>query len=690
MDIGFSLGRRLPVILQTETAECGLACITMIAQFYGSSLDLRALRTHAGTALRGANLVMLILAAGRVNLRARALRLELSELGDLQMPCVLHWDMSHFVVLKEVKGDQVVVHDPAVGVREFSIDEISKHFTGIALELEPAPEFEVGEAPSRLRLRDVLGRVRGAVLGFAQVFLLALILEGLVIMTPFQMQWTIDQALLSRDADLMMVLAIGFAFLLLFQTLVSGLRSWTITHIGALISVQWVTNIFAHLVHLPLSYFAGRHVGDVVSRIDSVRSIQRVITTQFVGALIDGIMSVTLLVIMMLYSPTLLSIVLSAFIIYFVLLWVLLKPHRQANQDYILSSARQNSALIEVLRAMPTLKLANQLETRVNNYQNGQVEVANRDIRMQVWALAQQHSNQLVYGFQRVFLIWLGARAVMASEMSVGMLVAFIAYADMFAMRGAKLIEQLKELRMLALHVDRLADITQTPREPFQWSDIDSTTLSNRIELRNVGFRYGDNEPWVFRNLNICVESGESVAIVGPSGCGKSTLAKIILGLEMPTEGEVLYGGFEIRKLGLKQYRRIVAAVLQDDILMAGTIGENITLEQVGVTEDEIRAVARMAELDEDIMAMPMQYRTTVGDMGNALSGGQRQRLILARALFRSPRLLVLDEATSHLDEACEHRVNENVRGMSLTRIIIAHRSATIASANRVIFLGAD
>ncbi|HEX7650532.1 MAG TPA: peptidase domain-containing ABC transporter [Noviherbaspirillum sp.] len=678
------------MVMQTEAAECGLACIAMIAQYHGSTRDLRSIRAKEGARLRGANLIMLILAAGRINLRARALRLELSELKDLQTPCVLHWDMAHFVVLKEVSGNRVTIHDPALGAREFSLEEVSKHFTGVALELEPTPDFETGEPVDRLRLRDVIGRVRGATQAFIQIFLLALVLEGLIVVAPFQMQWTIDQVLLTRDADLSMVLAIGFAFLLLFQILVSGLRSWAITHLGALLSVQWVTNIFAHMVHLPLRYFAARHVGDVVSRIDSVRSIQRVITTQFVGALIDGLMSMTLLVLMALYSPMLLTVVLSAFAVYFVSLWVLYKPHRRATQDLILSSAVQNSALIEVLRAMPTLKLANQLEARVNTYQNGQVEVANRDIRTQVWALVQQHANQFVFGFQRVLIIWMGARAVMANDMSVGMLVAFLAYADLFAARAAKLVEQLKELRMLSLHVERLADVTQTPREPHQWSDMDSTTLPNRIELRDVGFRYGENDPWIFRNLNLSVEGGESVAIVGPSGCGKSTLAKIILGLEMPTEGEVLYGGIEIRKLGLKRYRQIISAVLQDDVLMAGTIADNITLEQPGCTEEAIRTVAQMAEIDADILAMPMQYRTEVGDMGSALSGGQRQRLILARALFRAPRVLLLDEATSHLDEACEQRVNENIRGMSLTRIIIAHRPATIASASRIINLGIE
>jgi ATP-binding cassette subfamily B protein RaxB len=270
-------------------------------------------------------------------------------------------------------------------------------------------------------------------------------------------------------------------------------------------------------------------------------------------------------------------------------------------------------------------------------------------------------------------------------KFSAGMLIAFIAYADQFTSRVAGLIDKWVDFSMLKLHAERVADIALTEPEQMAATAWNGTVPEASIELRNVSFRYADGEPWILKNCNLRIEPGESVAIVGPSGCGKSTLAKVVLGLLQPQEGEVRFGGTDIRKLGLDNYRQWVGAVMQDDQLFAGSIADNISFFDPGAAPMRIEEAARAAAIHDDISLMPMGYQSLVGDMGSSLSGGQKQRVILARALYRKPKLLVLDEATSNLDIERERQVNTVINRLKVTRLVIAHRPETVASARHVL-----
>jgi ATP-binding cassette subfamily B protein RaxB len=267
------------------------------------------------------------------------------------------------------------------------------------------------------------------------------------------------------------------------------------------------------------------------------------------------------------------------------------------------------------------------------------------------------------------------------------MLIAFIAYADQFISRAAGLIDKWVDFRMLRLHAERVADIALTAPEASADQPWSGPIPAASIELDNVSFRYADDEPWILRHCSLRVEAGESIAIVGPSGCGKSTLAKLVLGLLQPVEGEVRFGGIPIGKLGLDTYRQWVSAVMQDDQLFAGSVADNISFFDPEVSMERVVVAAHMAAIHDDIMAMPMGYESLVGDMGSSLSGGQKQRVILARALYRRPLLLMLDEATSHLDARREQMVNAAISHIAVTRIVVAHRPETIASAKHVIAL---
>ena len=681
---GFGRRRRLPMILQTEAAECGLASIAMIGCFYGHDLDLPSLRQRESLSLKGMTLTQLIAMAGRLDLTTRPLRVEMEHLRHLRTPCILHWDLNHFVVLKQATAKVLVIHDPAQGVRRMRMEEASKHFTGVALELWPAPVFKPQKARQPISIKGLMGDVHGLKRGLSQVLLMALALEGLVLLGPFYLQWVIDQVLVTHDASLLGVLVLGFLLLTVFRVIVTAMRAWSIVWISATLSVQWIGNLFGHLLHLPLAFFEKRHIGDVVSRFGSVQAIQRTLTTQFVSAVLDGLMSVLTLVLMAVYSVPLTGLVLAAFALYAVLRWGIFRPLRRVTEDHLVYAARQQSDLLETIRGIQPLKLANRQDHRRARYSNALVDTTQREISIQRWNIAFQAGKGLVFGAERVLVIGLAALLVLRGEFSVGMLVAFAAYADQFTQRAGNLIDHWNDLKMLGLHAERVADIALTEPEAQLHGAYTGSDPEPRVEVKNLSFRYADGEPWVIQDLSFSIAPGQSLAISAPSGTGKTTLAKLALGLLKPTEGQILYGGVDIRTLGLARYRSLVGAVMQEDSLFAGSIAENISFFDPDATPLRIEAAARQAQIHDDISAMPMGYQTLVGDMGSSLSGGQKQRVLLARALYRKPRFLVLDEATSHLDIAREREVNAVVKALNITRMVLAHRPETLASSDRV------
>jgi ATP-binding cassette subfamily B protein RaxB len=684
----FGARKRLPLFLQTEAAECGLASIGMVACFHGHRLDLAGLRRRFTVSLKGATLAYLIQAAGRLHLAPRPLRLELDELPQLKAPCILHWDMNHFVVLKSADARGAVIHDPAFGVRRMANAQISTHFTGIALELTPTVDFQPVDDRRRVRLRDLLGPVSGLKRSLAQVFGLALALQAIALATPFYMQWAIDGAVVSADRDLLTVLGLGFLLLAVVQVGISTLRSWVVLYLGTHLNLQWLANVFSHLLRLPVSWFEKRHLGDVVSRFGAVTTIQRTLTSSFVEALIDGVMALATLAMMLVYSAALTAVALLAVAVYAVLRWGFYAPLRHATEEQIVHTAKQQSHFLETVRGVQSIKLFGRQEERRSRWLNLVVDAVNQDLVAQKLGLGLRCANGLVFGAERIAIVWLGALLILDSAFSVGMLFAFVAYKEQFSARFSSLIDKLIELRMLGLQAERLADIVLTAPE-HESTLVSAEAIDASLEARDLSFRYSDTEPFVLLNCSFRVEAGESVAFVGPSGGGKTTLVKLMLGLLSPTDGKVLAGGLDIHKLGIDRYRKLVGTVMQDDQLFAGSIADNISFFDPAPDHGAIERFARLAAVHDDITAMPMGYNTLIGDMGAALSGGQKQRILVARALYKEPRILFLDEATSALDVAKERAVSQAIGSLHLTRIIIAHRPETIASAERVIVLQA-
>lgn len=670
----------------------------MVANAHHLQLDLTEIRRRFAVSLKGATLQQLVTHASQLHFSSRPLRLELDELAQLQLPCILHWDLNHFVVLKKVASKQITILDPAIGERRLSMVEVSAHFTGVALELTPNADFKPADQRQRVALSALTGKVLGLKRSLFQIFTVAVVLELFAIASPLLNQLVVDDAIATHDMDLLQVLIIGFGLLLIIQTAIGLARSWMVMVLGQSLSLQWAGNVFAHLIKLPVEFFEKRHLGDIVSRFGAVGAIQKTLTTSVIEAVLDGIMGMAALGMMLLYSPKLAAVTVGATVVYGLMRWVAYNPFRQAASERLIVSARENTHFLETLRAITPLKLFGREQERRSRWQNLLVEVQNRDVRTAKMNIAFSTANTFVFGVENLLVFWWGAGLVMqsgvggasaatASPFTIGMLFAYISYKGQFTTRVSALINYAVEIRMLSLHSERLADIVLAEPEVDNMPPNDLAHLQPSIELRNVSFRYGEGEPWVMKDMNLALQAGQSVALVGPSGCGKTTLLKVMLGLLHPQEGEVLYGGVPVKHLGLQNYRRVIGTVMQEDVLLAGSIADNISFFDLRVDQLRIHACAAMAAVHDDIAKMPMGYQTLVGDMGSSLSGGQKQRVLLARALYKNPRVLALDEATSHLDIANERRVTEALATMPLTRIIVAHRPETIAGAQRVVGL---
>lgn len=678
----------MEAIHQSESSECGLASLAMVARHYGQRIALRDLRQRFSLSLKGANLSRLMTIAGQLGFQCRPLRLDLEELNQLKTPCILHWDLNHFVVLAKVGKKKVAILDPAFGKRELSHAEVSTHFTGVALELTPSAEFKPQKAAPSISFRQLTGRVIGLWRSLALILALSVALQVFVILAPFFMQWVVDQVLISADRSLLTVLGLGFALVLLLQVSIGLLRGWSVVYLSSRLGLQWMGNVFSHLLKLPLDFFEKRHLGDITSRMGSVQTIQRTLTTSFVEALIDGLMAVVTLGMMLLYSWKLALVTLLAVALYLGLRALAFRPVREGTEQQLVAGAKQQSHLLESIRGVQSVKIAGRETSRRSTYLNLMNDTVNRDVWLAKLGLGFNTASQLIFGAERIAVIWIGAMLALQNVFSVGMLIAYLAYKDQFAGRIGSLIDKWVEFRMLRLHGERLADIALAEPEVLDAHRFEQTSsTSTRLQVDGLNFRYAEGEPWVLQDCSFTVEEGESVAIVGPSGCGKTTLVKLLLGLLMPTHGIVAVGGQDIAKLGPHNYRQMVGAVMQDDQLFAGSVAENIAFGEEGFDSERIEAAARLAAVHDEIVAMPMGYHSLIGDMGTTLSGGQKQRVILARALYRMPRILFLDEATSHLDVERERLVNEAVRELKLTKVIIAHRPETIASADRVLVM---
>ncbi len=676
---------KLPMILQSEATECALACLAMIAGFHGRKESLSELRRRFSVSLKGTTLNGLVSAADRLGLSGRAVRLELGELKQLNTPCILHWGLNHFVVLCKIKRKRITVHDPARGKLILSIEEVSRHFTGVALELTPAPDFIKKKQPEKVRIWDLWTRMTGFVPSVMQLILLAVLLQVFALISPLVNQLVIDEAITKGDLAFLNVVIIGFASLLLIRIAIDSLRSWVGMVLGQLLTFQMSSNLLRHVLRLPAEWFEKRHVGDVVSRMGSLRPLQELFTSAFVTILLDGIMAVTTLAMMFLYSKTLAAAVVGVVVLSFLVKLATFPYVRWMTEEQIHKKAELQSMLLETIRGARAIKIFGRENDRHSLWQNTFADTMNIDIRLQKFGIVSSTATGIVFGLLDLGILYLGAREVITGSLTLGMFFAFQSYRGQFAGRIDALVIQYFAFRMVGLHLERLSDIAHTEVEAGL-DTLNSTTrlLTGNVEVLDLHFRYGVSDPWVLRGVDFIVSPGQRIVITGSSGSGKSTLLKLLIGLHQPVEGKILFDGRPLMANDLRAIRSQLGVVMQDDRLLSGSLVENISFFSIDENMEKIEQSAKLACVHDDIIAMPMGYQSLIGDMGSVLSGGQKQRILLARALYRDPKILFLDEGTANLDPETEKRVLENLKQLNITQIAVAHRTAVIENADTV------
>jgi ATP-binding cassette subfamily B protein RaxB len=657
--------------------------MAMIARYHGHDVDLNGMRQRFSLSLSGATLRSLMGFADALGLSARPLRVELSHLSKVQCPAILHWDLDHFVVLAKAGRRRVTIHDPACGKRSLKMSEVSKHFTGVVLELAPTANLTPIAARGGLPFWGLWSRMRGGHFAFTQVLVLSLALLIATFAAPFQLQLVVDQALYRSDADLLTVLALGFGGLALAQAGLEALRNWALRIYGQLLTFQIVGNLVRHLLRLPAGFFEKRHLGDILSRLGSVQPIQDAITRGLVAALIDGLMACIAAVVLFFYSTLLAGVVLAGVALELIIAFAFYSSTRARMEEEIVAKAKENSVLMESVRAAVTIKLLGREAEREASWRDAYASVINAGFRvgkLQIW---QGFLQNAVMGLQTVLVTYLAAMMIIDGQgFSIGMLFAFLMYRQTFTDRAVGLINQWLQFRFLGLHLERVADIVAN--KPEAAGPTPPMDVKGGIKAQGLSFRYGASDPLVLEDLSLSIAPGEFVAITGASGCGKSTLIKLLMGLYPPVEGSIELDGHRADEERWRAWRKQIGFVAQDDRLMSGTLADNIAAFDPDLDMARVHAAAEAAEVHDDISRLPMQYLSLIGDMGSTLSGGQRQRVLLARAFYRQPKLLILDEGTANLDEATEEKLADLIASLTITRVVVAHRPALIRRAGKV------
>lgn len=681
----FKRSAKLPMILQEEYAECGHACMAMIARYWGHQIDMHVIRKYNQPSTRGVTLKDLHELSMQLKLDSRALRVPMSELHLVKYPAILHWDMNHFVVLKSMKKKVAIIHDPAVGIKSITHEELSQSYTGIVLEIQPSQNFDFIRDVKTLRLTDLIKLMKGTGRFFAWVFTLSSIIELLGLANPMYIQYVTDEVLASSNNCNLLIMTGLFIVTMGLHAVTTFIRGNMLIYLTYHLTEKFSTAVVYHLLSLPLSFFERRHKGDIQSKLQSVEQIQKKLGADFISTVLDGLMAIINFSVLLFYNVILASCVLGFLCISIAIRYAEYCGTKKKLESSVICHASAMTHFLETLQSMMTIKLFSREALRVRSWRNIYVNALNADIQVSQQHVLYQFIQYLLNNTEYILLISLGAQFVLNKKMSLGMLMAFLGYRLLFSQKSVSFMQSILDYKLIGVQLSRVSDIVF--QEPERVARIAGTEVKGIITLNNIGFQYSTCTPFIFKNIHLEIRQHEKLVITGKSGCGKTTLLKIMMGLLQPNEGSVLIDNIPLQTIGHLNYRDSIASVMQDDVLLTGTIAENITFFDEASDIEEVKQAAKLAEIHDTIKAFPMGYHTCIGDMGIALSGGQKQRLLIARALYKKPKLLFMDEATSHLDVECERKINQSLKALSITQVVVAHREETIKMADRKFIL---
>ncbi len=677
----------MSVTRQSSATECGLACVAMAANFLGSGADITQLRRDHAVSLKGATLKHIVSVCNDLQLSTRAVTCRVAELGKLRIPCILHWGFNHFVVLVSAGRRHIVINDPARGTVKETYATAGKIFTGVALEVSRASDFKPARQPLQLKLTSLVAMHGDIAVSFSAGLVLALVCEALVLTTPFYLQIVIDEVLQNGDRLLLNTLAVGFATLVLFQMVANTMRQLTFQYLSQVTVFDITARVLHKLMRLPLTYFRSRELGDVQHRIQSLSRVQSFVVHSVPALALDALFVVLVTGLMAVYAPDLMMLVIVAALSWCFWRAAVFSFSLRLAHDIAQAESSVQTHFLETLRATLTIKMASGEAARETEWRNLFANAINARIRAGNVSILDNALRLALFQGVRVAVIYLLAKRGIDGQISIGMMSAFVAYLGMFNTRISGIVDRVFEYKLLDVPLGRLTDIVFADSERSGRRSKVGDGASGPIVLNNVSFRYAQDELPVLTDCSCEVPEGGFTVIAGCSGSGKSTLLRLIAGVEPVSGGELFVGGTAVSEWHVQDLRSRIATVFQGDCLLKGSVAENIALFASEIDRQRVRSSARDACIAAEIESMPMAYETRISDLGSSLSKGQTQRILLARALYRRPKLLLLDEATSGLDSAMEKQVIESIVRLEATRIVVAHSDLMMQAAHEVLWL---
>jgi ATP-binding cassette subfamily B protein len=681
--------RRVPVLQQLTMTECGAASLAMILSYYGRATSVAECRAAMDIGRDGVTARVIVDTARRYGLSVNAFALDLDDLPNIQLPAIVHWQFDHFMVLERWSSTQAEVVDPRVGRRKLTTAEFAADFTGVALTFAPGVAFgrRSAAAPAwRAYLIRVL-RAVGVGRMLAKVLGASLLLQLVGFTLPLTTHMVVDKVLPLQQSGTITIFGMGIALVTLTQMVTAKLRATLLITLQAQLDMQMMLGFVEHVLSLPFRFFQQRTSGDLLMRLGSNTVIRETLTDETVSSLLDGALVLTSLAVLLVVSPFfgLLALALGLLQVA-LLLGTARRAHDLAQRDLV-AQADSQTYLVEALAGIEMVKACGAEERAFERWSNLFFKRLNVSIQRSHFSATIETLLETLQLASPLLFLWLGAWHVLGGTLSLGTMLALTTLATSALTPLASLVASGQQFLLVGAHLERIADVIEARPEQDRISVRPAPKLTGALELHDVSFRYDAQSPAVLRNISLAVAPGQKVALVGRSGSGKSTLAKLLLGLYAPTAGEVFYDGAPLQGLDYRTLRSQLGVVPQDVFLFSGSIRENIIFNAPDVSHAQLVAATRLAAVHDDIMRMPMGYETLVAEGGSALSGGQRQRIALARALIHQPAILVLDEASSHLDTATERIVEENLTGLVCTRIVIAHRLSTVCNADHILVL---
>jgi ATP-binding cassette subfamily B protein len=692
-----------PHEFQMDAKDCGPACLKIIAKYYGKYYSLQYLRDLCGITKEGVSLLDISYAAEKVGLRTIAIQITLQDLIDrVALPAIVHWNNDHFIVIYKATKNKICVSDPAKGLLSYTPEQFKEKWYkddgeyGILMALEPMANFKQIEAHERIeRLKNfenLLGYFIPYKKAFGTLFFIMLVATILQAFLPFISKAVIDTGIHTGDITFIHIVLVANIVLLLSITLSNILRDWVLLHVTTRVNISLISDYLIKLMKLPVSFFENKLVGDILQRAYDHERIRHFVMNNSLGMVFSTITFLIFSIILLIFNKNIFYIFLAGSIVYVVWVLMFLSIRKKLDWEYFGLMSKDRSYWVETIENIQEIKINNYEDVKRWKWEGIQARLYRLNVKILNINNAQNLGSQFISGMQNMAVVFFCAIAVIKGDITFGVMISTQFIIGMLNGPVAQFVGFVQSFQYAKISFMRINEIHQLRDE----EDV-TAVVSNNMELpvnkslmvKNLSFQYSPHAPLVLKNVFLTIPEGKVTAIVGDSGCGKSTLMKLLLRLYLPSFGEICIGDMSINNITLRQWRSKCGSVMQEGKVFSDTIQNNIVLSDEKVDYEALKQAVEIANIAKEIEAMPQGYQTMIGEMGRGLSGGQKQRLLIARALYKNPDYLFLDEATNALDTINEQKIVTALNNVFQNRtvVVIAHRLSTIKKADQIVVM---